>query len=170
VMVYMYLVSSYRPPLGAASRSGLARVVTVCLCGPWCGTQSCYTIATRCRPRAYVPAPPGVFELKLSGGVVVFSVGVNEGSPQAYPTDPLHACIVFQIHTRKGRAPVRRPLSASLSDEAHLSYMYAIACCCCRVPLSTPFLGVSQALRGPRVRNTSNHMCVSRLPPIFLYR
>ena len=31
---------------------------------------------------------------------------------------------------------------------------------------STPFLGVSQALGGPRVRNTSNHMCVSRLPHV----
>ena len=39
-------------------------------------------------------------ELKLTAGVVVFSVGVNEGSPQASrPTGPAeHACIVFHIH------------------------------------------------------------------------
>jgi hypothetical protein len=38
--------------------------------------------------------------LKLTAGVVVFSVGVNEGSPQASrPTGPAeHACIVFHIH------------------------------------------------------------------------
>jgi hypothetical protein len=38
--------------------------------------------------------------IKLTAGVVVFSVGVNEGSPQASrPTGPAeHACIVFHIH------------------------------------------------------------------------
>jgi hypothetical protein len=41
-----------------------------------------------------------VCELVLTAGVVVFSVGVNEGSPQASrPTGPAeHACIVFHIH------------------------------------------------------------------------
>jgi hypothetical protein len=36
----------------------------------------------------------------------------------------------YRIHMRKGRAPVRRPLSAS--QERRVT-SFAIACCCCRV-------------------------------------
>ena len=97
----------------------------------------------------------------------MFSVGVNEGSPQVYPTDPLHACIVFQIHTRKGRAPVRRPLSASLSDEAHLSYMYAIACCCCRVPLHSLPGGFSGIGGTSCSQHFKSHVCVPAPPGLF---
>jgi len=44
----------------------------------------------------------------------------------------------YRIHMRKGRAPVRRPLSAS--QERRVT-SFAIACCCCRVYrwTSSPF-------------------------------
>ena len=60
--------------------------------------------------------------------VAVFSVGVNEGSPQSSTTS-MH-CVPHpnHVHLRKGRAPYVAPCPLRKSDEAT---SFAIACCCC---------------------------------------
>jgi hypothetical protein len=94
--------------------------------------------------------------IKLTAGVVVFSVGVSEGSPQASrPTGPAeHACIVFHIHIVSicGRGEHRyvAPCPLRKSDESPRAPSRVVV-----VVSHPPFPGgVSEALGGRRVRNT----------------
>ena len=98
-------------------------------------------------------------ELKLTAGVVVFSVGVNEGSPQASrPTGPAeHACIVFHIHivsicgqrASTGTLPLVRFERATRLPRSP-RVLLLLSC------PTLPSLGVSEALGGRRVVTLSH--------------
>ena len=92
-------------------------------------------------------------ELKLTAGVVVFSVGVNEGSPQASrPTGPAkHLCSTsisypYAEGARTGTSPLVRFARATRLPRCHRVLLLSCP--------TLPSLGVSEALGGRRVRNT----------------
>ena len=93
-------------------------------------------------------------ELKLTAGVVVFSVGVNEGSPQASrPTGPAeHALCSTSISYpyAEGASTGTSPLVRFARATSHLVRHRVLLLSC----PTLPSLGVSEALGGRRVRNT----------------